>query len=162
MFPDGEMTRESFYKFAAVAFEVEQDVLLNDATFYIDKNNFISKYDYLFQAMDRDKDGKVLFSDFISFQAITTNNNLNIEKLVDMVFEVYSKQDLNKLYITREDIKLALSELFVACSVEADEEVINKRVDLILLEADTNGDGRVSKEEIIHACKRSPSLLVMF
>src|SRR3989338_5882341 len=113
MFPDGEMTRESFYKFAAVAFECSTEELLSDPSFYVDVENFISKHDYLFQAMDRDNDGKVTLIDFLTFQGITTNNNLNAEKLVDMVFDVYAKQN-NGMYVTRDDIKKAMSELFIA------------------------------------------------
>lgn len=41
-------------------------------------------------------------------------------------------------------------------------DTINNRIKNLLLIADENGDGKVTREEIQKACKKDPSLLVMF
>lgn len=186
-FPDSEMTRESFFKFAAIAFDADLIAKeMSDDTFYLTDvrtrgdDHHVSKYDFLFQAMDRDHDGIVTFIDFLAFQSITTAHHLNYEKLIDVVFDVYSGKNTfystttttkqsnstttitTEEYITRSDMIRALEDLFVACNVPVDQEAIERRVDWLLLDTDPKGDGRVTKQEIVKACRRYPSLLVLF
>jgi Ca2+-binding EF-hand superfamily protein len=42
------------------------------------------------------------------------------------------------------------------------KKTINQRIENLLSVADENGDGKLTKEEILKACKKDPSLLVMF
>lgn len=185
MFPDSQMTRESFPKFAAIAFN-DSELVVNSSA-QQQKQPFAPsspssqqqqqqhQYDFLFRAMDRDHDGKVSFIDFLVFQSITTAQHLNYEKLVDMVFDVYARPTSTTIttttttdvhssvdYITRDDMIEAMNELFVACEIPLDRSAIEKRVDWLLFEADPRGDGKIQRDDIVRACQRYPSLLVLF
>ena len=42
------------------------------------------------------------------------------------------------------------------------ERTINTRIENLLKIADSNGDGKLTREEIVQACQKDPSLLVLF
>jgi Ca2+-binding EF-hand superfamily protein len=60
----------------------------------------------------------------------------------------------------------SLTNMFKAKNLDTKDpsikKTINQRIENLLSVADENGDGKLTKEEILKACKKDPSLLVMF
>lgn len=76
MYPDGKMTKDGFKKFAAIALPnapPDADV------------------EYLFRAMDHDKNGNISFQEFLMFQSVTapTTTPLQQEELIDCMLYIY-------------------------------------------------------------------------
>ncbi|KAL9651335.1 hypothetical protein ABK040_001287 [Willaertia magna] len=150
LYPDGNMTKDGFYKFAAIALPSAP----SDAN-----------VDYLFRAMDSNKDGTITFKEFLFFQSITapTTQPLHFEELIDLAFDMYD-MDLDG-FVTAEEMRDSLRNMFKAKGAKIDQEVeitINSRIENLLKIADVNGDGKLTREEVINACKKDPSLLVLF
>lgn len=69
-------------------------------------------------------------------------------------------------YVTADEMRSSLTNMFKAKGLDVKSteiiETINKRIENLLKIADANGDGQLTREEILRACKQDPSLLVMF
>jgi Ca2+-binding EF-hand superfamily protein len=72
----------------------------------------------------------------------------------------------NDGYVTAEEMKESLTNMFKARNLDVSSKevtnTINQRIENLLVLADENGDGKLTREEIQKACKKDPSLLVMF
>eukprot|EP01080_Neovahlkampfia_damariscottae_P007001 gene7001-11166_t len=151
LFPDGEMTKDGFKKFASLAMpEAPQD----------------ADIDYLFRAMDQNKDGTITFKEFLIFQSITapSRKSFDPEELINMAFNMYDEDGDG--YVTEDEMRDSLTNMFKAKNLDIQDpsikKTINQRIENLLSVADENGDGQLTKEEILKACKKDPSLLVMF
>ncbi|KAF0975395.1 hypothetical protein FDP41_005389 [Naegleria fowleri] len=151
LFPDGNMTREGFSKFAQIALPSappDADV------------------EYLFRAMDANKDGTITFKEFLFFQSITapTTQPLQFHELIDLAFDMYDED--NDGFVTAEEMRDSLRNMFKAKGMNVNspdiERTINTRIENLLKIADSNGDGKLTREEIVQACQKDPSLLVLF
>jgi neuronal calcium sensor 1 len=124
--------------------------------------------------MDQNKDGTITFKEFLIFQSITapTTTPLNPDELIDSIylffiivaFDMYDED--NDGYVTAEEMKESLTNMFKARNLDVSSKevtnTINQRIENLLVLADENGDGKLTREEIQKACKKDPSLLVMF
>jgi len=151
LFPDGNMDKKGFIKFAKVAMpEAPQD----------------ADIDYLFRAMDQNKDGTITFKEFLIFQSITapTVTPLNPDELIDMAFDMYDED--NDGYVTADEMKESLTNMFKARNLDVTSKevknTIEQRIQNLLILADENGDGKLTREEIQKAYKEDPSILKSF
>lgn len=151
LYPSGEMTKDGFKKFANIAMpEAPPD----------------SDVDYLFRAMDQNKDGTITFKEFLVFQSVTAPSQKPIEPedFIEMAFTMYDED--NDGYITENEMLESLTNMFKARNIEVKsvevKKTITTRITTLLKIADQNGDKRLTKDEILGACKKDPSLLVMF
>jgi len=151
LYPSGEMSKDGFKKFADIAMPNKQE----DAD-----------VDYLFRAMDKNGDGKITFKEFLMFQSITapTTKPLEVKELIELAFTMYDED--NDGYVTAEEMRDSLTNMFKAKGLNTDspeiKKVIDQRIKNLLELADENGDNMLTAEEIMKACEKDPSLLVMF
>lgn len=116
--------------------------------------------------MDANKDGTITFKEFLTFQSITapTTQPLQPSELIDMAFDMYDEDQDG--YVTEQELRDSLTNMFKARNLDVTskevQKTINQRVQNLLALADENGDGKLTREEIQKACKKDPSLLVMF
>lgn len=159
LYPSGEMTKEGFKKFSSIAMpEAPQD----------------SDIDYLFRAMDQNKDGTITFKEFLFFQSITapSSKNMDPEDLINSIFFIFNVLVAFEMYdedgdgyVTETEMIESLTNMFKAKNINVTSPEIKKtivsRVNNIIKLADENGDRKLTREEILKACKKDPSLLVM-
>lgn len=85
-------------------------------------------------------------------------------ELIEVAFDIYDC-DGDGL-VTRAEMTDSLFNMFrakgVDCSAPEVQASIHQRVDNLFRLADTNQDDALSREEIIRACQKDPSLLVLF
>ncbi|KAL0485529.1 calcium sensor [Acrasis kona] len=146
LFPNGEMTKQGFKKFSEIA---------------LPKAPEDADVDYLFRAMDANKDGTITFKEFLLFQSITapTTKAMQPEELIEIAFEMYDEDGDG--YVTLKEMKESLTNMYKAKGLDVtDENII--RIENLLKIADANNDGQLTREEIFKACKQDPSLLAMF
>jgi calmodulin len=116
--------------------------------------------------MDADKDGTITFKEFLMFQSITapTTQPLQPEELIELAFDMYDEDGDG--FVTADEMRDSLTNMFKAKGLDVKSgeitETINKRIENLLKIADSNGDGQLTKDEIVSACRQDPSLLVMF
>lgn len=112
------------------------------------------------------QDGTVTFNEFLIFQSITapTLQPLRPEELIDLAFDMYDKNGDG--LVTPEEMTESLFDMFKAkgmdCTLPEVQASIHQRVENLLRLADSNNDGALTREEIMRACQKDPSLLVIF
>jgi len=68
--------------------------------------------DYLFRAMDLDKDGVVNFKDFLIFQSKVSSNIIDPIDLLSIIFDMYDADNDGQLSMA--DLKMSLRSIFLA------------------------------------------------
>ena len=72
----------------------------------------------------------------------------------------------NDGYVTEKELRDSLTHMFKARNLDVKSQkvqnTINSRVETLIAAADEDSDGKLTKEEIQKACKKDPSLLIMF
>lgn len=121
----------------------------------------------LFRALDFDGDGRVTFGEFLLFQSITApldSFNVNIADLVGCAFDLYDREKRGK--IDRTDLERAFEGVFAVKGVDASSDkgraIISSKIDKLMKMADSDGDGFLTKAEIVDVSARDSSLFVLF
>ncbi|KAF0983193.1 hypothetical protein FDP41_010258 [Naegleria fowleri] len=151
LYPNGEMTKDGFSKFAKLA---------------LPNWNGESDVEYLFRAMDQNKDGTVTFKEFLFFQSITSPSSepMNPMELIDLAFDMYDEDGDG--FVTVDEMRECLHNMFKAKGMQVSTSVvqsqIDNRINNLLNIADKNRDGKLTKEEIFLACEKDPQIVAMF
>jgi neuronal calcium sensor 1 len=140
-FPSGSISREEFQRGYREMFP------FGDATTYAD---------LVFSLLDRDRNGKIDFSEFLLALSVTTRGKL-VEKL-EWTFLLY---DLNHDgFISRAEMLRIVDAIYrmVGDSVpmREDETTPEKRVEKLFTLMDKDHDGRLSRQEFIEGCQKDP------
>jgi len=81
-----------------------------------------------------------------------------------LLFQNVNRSEIS--YVTAEEMRDSLRNMFKAKGMNVEsaeiENTINVRIENLLKIADANGDGKLTREEIVRACQKDPSLLVLF
>lgn len=161
---------------------------LHEESNSIDVENI--RTDYLFRAMDLDKDGVVNFKDFIIFQSKVSSNVIDPIDLLSIIFEMYDAD--NDGQISMSDLKMSLRSIFLALNprywetrkeqlnglvdqrmktimglLSTGNNIVNKNVNNPNLTttsvSDTNHQQmmlKISKDDLIAACQHDPLIII--
>jgi Ca2+-binding EF-hand superfamily protein len=149
IYPSGVATRKNFGLFAKkVSVAYDEDSI-----------------DFMFRAMDADRDGRITFDEFLWYMAITSpsnqDNQAQMDELIDMCFLMYD-EDGNGI-LTRDELTRTLQNVFKTQGHDInDPEVkrnIEHRINKLFKICDANRDGVLTKDEIKNACRRDPTIV---
>lgn len=122
------------------------------------QGNLSSYSHYVFSTLDHEDTGVITFEDFVIGLSILLRGSLD-DKL-RWTFSLYD-QDRDG-FISREEMEDVVGSVFDLMGRTSDplleEEVISERVDTIFEKLDLNGDGVVSMEEFLEACKADETI----
>ena len=150
LFPSGDADKHDFLKYA-------EDVFQN-----VEETNT----DYLFRAMDSNKDGKVTFQEFLIFQAITspTTDAIDPFDMIEVCFNMYDKD--NDGFLTISELFETLTNIVKANGKDVTNPDVKKqiaaRVHKLVKACDADGDGHLTLEEVRKACEKDPSITDLF
>jgi|UniRef100_A0A7S4C9W1 Ca2+-binding EF-hand superfamily protein len=117
-------------------------------------------YDQLFRGYDRDADGTITFKEYLEYHLGIVFSEP--DELFDIVFSMYDADGNG--YITRDELIEVVTNStrwMGDCDVESKDvqDLIQAEVDKIVIFADVNKDGQISKEELYAAYEKHPEIL---
>eukprot|EP00761_Pharyngomonas_kirbyi_P013923 gb/GECH01013953.1/.p1 GENE.gb/GECH01013953.1/~~gb/GECH01013953.1/.p1 ORF type:complete len:183 (+),score=44.11 gb/GECH01013953.1/:1-549(+) len=140
----GEMDMISFRKYASSAFPDAP----SDANF-----------DHLFRGMDRDNSGTITFQEFLAYHAVYQTSD--VQELIEVVFAMYDEDDDG--YVTRDEMIRCLANCTRLKGIDvkkpSNRSLIENRVDTLIRFADKNADGKLTKDEVLNAVEKNPSII---
>lgn len=143
--PSGYMTKEEFKQIYGQFFPS------GDPTRFVD---------YVFNVFDIDKNGVITFKEFILAISITTKGT--VEEKLTWSFSLYDFD--NDGYVSRSemlDIVRAIHRMHGkdTSNPSKDRDAAQRIVDQMFNKLDTNGDGKLSKEEFTRGFKNDPWIM---
>ncbi|KAH7372621.1 hypothetical protein KP509_17G013300 [Ceratopteris richardii] len=107
---------------------------------------------------DSKKDGVLEFGEFVKGLSVFHPNTPEEEK-IDFAFELY---DFNQMgHIGREEVKLMLIAILSESDTDLSDDVIEAILEKTFVDADTNRDGKIDRDDWKDFVCRNPAMIKM-
>ncbi|KAH7372617.1 hypothetical protein KP509_17G013300 [Ceratopteris richardii] len=154
---------EALYElFKQISSSVIKDGLIHKEEFQLalsentKRQNFFAER--IFDMFDSKKDGVLEFGEFVKGLSVFHPNTPEEEK-IDFAFELY---DFNQMgHIGREEVKLMLIAILSESDTDLSDDVIEAILEKTFVDADTNRDGKIDRDDWKDFVCRNPAMIKM-
>mmetsp|Transcript_99298 Transcript_99298/g.137985 ORF Transcript_99298/g.137985 Transcript_99298/m.137985 type:complete len:183 (+) Transcript_99298:77-625(+) len=115
----------------------------------------------IFEQLDSDKNGELEFEEFVRVEVLNKQNK-TLDGYVETIFALYDKD--NNGTISRQEIVDFCRRTALGRGVpkEKAEEASQQAADMFLQQVDADGDGELTKDEVLRAITEKPHLKGLF